>query len=165
MKPAARPAASKIALVGENAAAFGQSGDHQAVPGNEDLGVHGRRHAFLACGQEERPAGRELGFELALVAGEELGRLVDRPGQVEDVVIFPVALLGDVVNIAKCFGSFGTQQLGDFGEGPHVVLAFHALAVGILGRMECAVGAGHPAQDVVHRFRGRLARNPGSPVN
>ena len=45
-------------------------------------------------------------------------------------------------------------------ERPDVVLAFHALAVGILGRMERAVAAGHPAQNVVHGLAGDL-REPG----
>ena len=81
----------KIALVSENAAAFGQRSDHQPVPGNEDLGVHRGRDAFLACGEKDRPAGCELSFELALVAGKQLGGLLDRPRQIEDVVIFPVS--------------------------------------------------------------------------
>ena len=72
-------------------------------------------------------------------------------------MLFPVALLGDVIDVAECLGPIRSQDLGHFGERPDVVFPFDALAVGILGRVERPLGAGHPAEDVIHR----LPRHPG----
>ncbi len=143
-----------VAFVGENAAAFGQGGDHQAVPGNENLGVHGRRHALFPCGEKESAAGCEFGFEFALVTGEQFGRLFDRLGQVEDVVIFPVPLLGDVIDVTERLCAFSTEHGGDFLERPDVELTFHPFAIGIFGRIEPSVSTGHAVEDVIHCFAG-----------
>ena len=110
MKPAARPAASEVALVLEDPAAFGEGGDHQAVPGDEDLGILGRRDSIVAHGQEPGAAGVELGAELIFVASEQLRRLPDRARQVQDVVSFPVAGRRDIVDISECFGALGAED-------------------------------------------------------
>ena len=75
---------------------------------------------------------------------------------------FPVARLGHVVDVAERLRPLGAQDLVDLGQRPDVVLPLLALAVGVLGRVEAALRAGHPAQDVIERLPGDAgeARSP-----
>ncbi len=89
-----------------------------------------------------------------LVPAEELGGLGDRLAEVEDRPVLPVAVLGHVVDVGEFLGALGAEDFDDLGEGPDVEFALFALGVGVLGRVERPLGAGHPAEDVVHRLAG-----------
>ena len=132
-KAGGSPRGLEVTLVLEDAPAFGQGRDHQAIPGDQDLGVLGWRHTPCAHGQELGAAGHQLLAELILIATQQFGCLADCPWQIQDVVLFPVALLCNVVNVTKCLGSICSQNLGHFGARPDVVLPFNALTVGIFG--------------------------------
>ena len=64
-------------------------------------------------------------------------------------VVNEVALLGDAEVADRHLELLGREQLRQLGAGPAVELALVALAVGVLGGVEAAVGMRHVAQHVI----------------
>ncbi len=103
------------------------------------------------------------GVELRACRGDDLGEAIDgdpeiggngrgRSGDVENRVPFEVTAGGDVVVASDDGGVFRPQDLFDLLGSPDVELAFLPFAVGVLGGVEPAFGAGHLPDDVVQRF-------------
>ena len=80
----------------------------------------------------------------------------------QDIFFFEVSLLADVVDAAKNFASLGAKDSIHFIGSPNEKFSFLALAVGILSRVEAALGMMHLAQQIArgffnYRFKKRFA--------
>ena len=128
----------------EHRANGGKGVDHEAVPVGEHLVVATRRHALRPL-TEQRLARRRKARLFHPLAGRR------RCEPVEDDAAFPVAPGAHVVDRLEV-GSVGAEQAIDFLRRPGIERAFLALAVGVEGAGEAAVGRRHLAKHPGHRL-------------
>ena len=97
------------------------------------------------------------------MSGRDLG---GRVGHVQDGHALEIALVGDAEIVGYDLGGVAAESANNLLGSPDEELAFHALAVGVLGRVESAVGVAHLAQDVVQNALSDLCvgRVPGGLV-
>src|SRR5262245_36116808 len=88
---------------------------------------------------ELRQSGCDLRVKILFRDLFEFAENFRRPWDVEDVVVFPVPVVGDI-EVARQKLTIVTDDSFKFGSLPNVELAFHTFAVGVLSRVEAAAG-------------------------
>ena len=101
--------------------------------------------------------GRQLGQQLIFAHAYGLGERLGRHGHREDAPALEVALQGHAVVLVEQRGVLRAERRFDLLGAPHIVLALLALAVGVLGGVEPALGVAHLTQQVVERLLGYTA--------
>lgn len=144
----------EIVGVAESCVSAGESAQHEAVPGGEDLVVSLGANALVA-GVEESGFGG--GQERMLGVGES------EVDQAENVLVaewLGVAMVDEVAGFGDAEGArgdgefVGREEGSEFSPGPTIEFAFVALAIGVFGREEPAFGVGHVAKDIMEDIVG-----------
>ena len=78
----------------------------------------------------------ENGDANIVLPAAQRGSLLDCFREVENILSFKIALLADVVDIAKSFSFFLAKQIEDLLRSPNIEFSFFALAIGIFGAMK-----------------------------
>ena len=141
-----------VAGLAEHHRRLGERPQREAVPRGQHLVVGGGRHAGRAF-RQQAAAHRLQAFEERFAGHPEIaaGRL-GTVGHVQYVVPLEVAGPAHAVEAVEDRGVGLAEQRLDLLGVPHVVLALHTLAVGVLGGEEAALGVAEVAEEVVERL-------------
>ena len=113
-------------------------------------------YPFIPHRQQRGPRPPDCRRQIRLGYAVLRGVIGRRARHIKDVGALKVAPLGNAVVAHHQIG-VSPQQGAQFGRRPHEKLALHALAVGILRRVESAGRVGHFPQRIVQRLLGNAA--------
>ena len=136
---------------------FGKRRHRQAVPRRYRLRVRHRRDALRPRRQQLGLGARYQRRQLARRHRVARRHLVRRARDVQNRHALEVALSRDAEVVADDRRVLFAQDVRYLFGTPHEELALHALAVGVLGGAEAAVGGRHLAQQIVAHALRRLA--------
>ena len=130
-------------VVAGNQIRLGEGGNRQTIPRGEDFVIGRRRDAFFAFGQKATFQFPNLGGNLIGTKVDPLVHGLGMRSQVQDVsTTLEIAVGGDAEVFTKPT-RFRAQRLPDLIDGPGIISALFAFAVGILSGIETAFGVGH----------------------
>ena len=122
----------------------GEGGDHQAVPGGQDLRVGERRRTARAGRIQLRP---DLLQERQLVA-------VRDARQRKHVASLEIAFVGGAEQLRRPLAVRVAERFAKLRGGPDEERPFFPFAVGVGRRPECSRGIRHLARDVIEHLAG-----------
>ena len=139
---------------------FGEAAQHHAVPRAQYLVITQWMDPLFPHCQQGRFSPLDDGNQPVQLQSTLLGESGGFLGHVEDVLAFEIAGVGNseepTEDIAFFVAQDGAQLLGC----PDEELALFPFAVGVLGRVETALGVGHLSQHVVQGFLRDAAVKP-----